>query len=199
MKPKTETEVKTTKTAKATEAGSTGQDLPEDGNIDKIRDILFGVQVRDFERKFSKLEERFGKELEGLREDTRQKLDKLEEFVSKEVNTLTDKIYEEQDLRSDAVKQVTSELQKNASDFEKKLTKFGEKTAKNETDIRTQILDQSKTLTDSIQKKQDEVMSTLEKEAQELRDDKADRTALADLFTEMAMRLTGDFKLPKSD
>ena len=101
--------------------------LPEDGNIDKIRDILFGVQVRDFERKFSKLEERFGKEIEGLPEDTRQKLDNFEEFVSKELNTLTEKIDEEQDLRSDAVKQVTSELQKASIALDKKLTKFGER------------------------------------------------------------------------
>jgi hypothetical protein len=39
----------------------------------------------------------------------------------------------------------------------------------------------------------------MDKETAELRDDKADRTALADLFTEMAMRLKGDFKLPDSD
>jgi hypothetical protein len=33
----------------------------------------------------------------------------------------------------------------------------------------------------------------------ELRDDKADRAALAELFTEMALRLTNDFNLPKAE
>jgi hypothetical protein len=173
--------------------------ISEDDNIDKVRDILFGVQVREFERKFSKLEQRFVKEVETLREETRGKLDKLEEFVSKEVSTLTDKIYEEQDLRGDAVKKLGSELQSAARDLEKQIGKLGEKTTKNESAIRTQILDQSKSMSDSLQKKHDEIMASMDKETAELRDDKADRTALADLFTEMAMRLKGDFKLPDSD
>jgi hypothetical protein len=42
-------------------------------------------------------------------------------------------------------------------------------------------------------------MGSLERESSEIRDDKADRTALAELFTEMAMRLTNDFKLPETD
>ena len=180
------------------EAVVDSEQLAEDGNIDKIRDILFGVQVRDFERRFSKLEAKFDKDLDDLRQDTREQLNKLEELMNKEVNALTDKIYEEQDLRGDALKKLTSDLQNASRDLEKQITKLGEKTAKNESDIRTQILDESKALTDTIQKKQDETMASLKKEATELRDDKADRAALADLFTEMAMRLTGDFKLPKS-
>ena len=174
------------------------EQLAEDGNIDKIRDILFGVQVRDFERRFSKLEEKIDKDLDDLKQDTRDQLNKLEELMTKEVNALTDKIYEEQDLRGDALKKLTSDLQNASRDLEKQITKLGEKTAKNESEIRTQILDESKALTDTIQKKQDETLASLKKEATELRDDKADRAALADLFTEMAMRLTGDFKLPKS-
>jgi hypothetical protein len=174
------------------------QAVGEDDNIEKVRDILFGVQVREFERKFSKLEQKFEKEVENLRNETREKLDKLEAFMGKEVNALTDKIYVEQDERGDAFKKMTTEMQNSARDLEKQISKLAENTAKNETDIRAQILDQSKTMSDSIQKKQEEVMFSLEKEAAELRDDKADRAALADLFTEMAMRLNGDFKLPKS-
>ena len=181
------------------ELETTNEALPEDGSIDKIRDILFGVQVRDFEHKFAKLEERFGRDLESLREDTRIKLDQLEEYVSKEISALTDKIYEEQDLRSDAIKNVTSEMQRTFSDFESKLAAFGERVTKNEIEIRSQILEQSKSLSDSIQRRQDEIMSSMEKETRELRDDKADRAALADLFTEMAIRLSGEFNLPDSN
>ena len=31
---------------------------PDTGNVDKIRDILFGSQMRDYDRRFSTLEER---------------------------------------------------------------------------------------------------------------------------------------------
>ena len=173
--------------------------VSEEDNIDKVRDILFGVQVREFERKFSNLEERFVKEVETLREETREKLDKLEEFVSKEVNTLTDKIHEEQHFRGDAVKKLGCELQSATRNLEEQIGQLGEKTTRNESAIRTQILDQSKSMSDSLEKKHDEIMASMGKETAELRDDKADRTALADLFTEMAMRLKGDFKFPDSN
>lgn len=173
--------------------------LTEDGNIDKIRDILFGVQVREFERNFSKLEERFAKEVETLRNETRGKLEKLEQFLNKEFSSLTDKIFEEQHIRSDALKKLTEETQNAAHDLEQKISSMSEKTAKNESDLRMQILDQSKLLSDSIDKKQEEIYSALDRESKELRSDKTDSAALADLFTEMAMRLTGEFKLPDSE
>ncbi|MEZ5307849.1 MAG: hypothetical protein R2684_11955 [Pyrinomonadaceae bacterium] len=180
------------------EAEAAVDPIADDDNIDKVRDILFGVQVREFERRFSKLEEKFSKELENLREDTASRLLKLEEFMSKEISSLQERIYEEQDSRTDSLKAVTADLQNTAHALEKQISKLGEKTTKNESEIRTQLLDQSKTLTDTIQKKQDDIMTALEKESKELRDDKTDRAALADLFKEMAMRLTGDFKLPES-
>ena len=40
------------------EKKKTGAEQPEDGNIDKIRDILFGSQSRDFERRVARMEER---------------------------------------------------------------------------------------------------------------------------------------------
>ena len=35
---------------------------PEGGNLDKIRDILFGPQARDYDRRLTRLEERLMKE-----------------------------------------------------------------------------------------------------------------------------------------
>lgn len=173
--------------------------LPEDQNIDKIRDILFGVQVREFEQNFSKLEDKFAKDIESLRNETRNKLEKLEEFLNKEFNSLTDKVVEEQHLRSESLKKLSDEMQNSANELDRKISKMGEDTAKNEGEIRMQILDQSRLLSDSLHKKQDEMFSNLDLHTRELRDEKADRAVLADLFTEMAIRLTGDFKSPESD
>ena len=39
--------------------------------------------------------------------------------------------------------------------------------------------------------------SALEREAETLRNDKTDRATLADLLTEMALRLKGELELPK--
>ena len=42
----------------------------EGANVDKIRDILFGSQMRDYEKRFARLEENVSKAVETLREDT---------------------------------------------------------------------------------------------------------------------------------
>ena len=55
---------------------------PETGaSIDKVRDILFGGQMRDVERRFARLEERLVKETTDLRDDVRKRLDTLERYM----------------------------------------------------------------------------------------------------------------------
>ena len=49
---------------------------------------------------------------------------------------------------------------------------------------------------DAIRRKHDEISAKLAREAEELRNDKTDRAALADLFTELALRLNNQFHLP---
>ena len=46
-------------------------------------------------------------------------------------------------------------------------------------------------------KRNDELSATLQKAIGEIRNDKADRFGLADLLTEVAMKLKGEFKMPK--
>jgi predicted transcriptional regulator len=58
------------------------------------------------------------------------------------------------------------------------------------------LLEQHQRLSDEIRQRIDEVLAAMTREAQELRNDKTDRLALASLLKEMAMRLTDEFKLP---
>ena len=55
---------------------------------------------------------------------------------------------------------------------------------------------QSTELNDEIRRKHDDLAAELAREANELRHDKTDRAALADLLTEMALRLNNQFRLP---
>ena len=47
--------------------------IQQPGNVDKIRDILFGSQMRDYETRFARLEETLSKEASELRESTRRR------------------------------------------------------------------------------------------------------------------------------
>ena len=77
-----------------------GSNDPGSGNIDKIRDILFGSNMRDYEQRFARLEEALKKESSDLRETTRRHLETLESFVHKELAALEARLNTERDERS---------------------------------------------------------------------------------------------------
>src|SRR5712671_8008493 len=62
------------------------------GNVDKIRDILFGSQMRDYESRFARLEETLIKETLEIRETNRRRFDQLETYIRKEFETVQTRI-----------------------------------------------------------------------------------------------------------
>lgn len=158
------------------------------GNIDKIRDILFGSNMRDYEQRFSRLEEALKKESTDLRENTRRHLESLEAFVHKELAALEVRLNAERDERSEA-----------ASSILKKMGDMENHEAQAKREIRNDLLQQSKELTDAIRHKGEELVALLERRAQELQHAKTDRAALAGLFNEVALRLTDQFKVNGAD
>ena len=171
-------------------------DAAGSGNLDKVRDILFGNQVREQEKRFARLEERLVKECTNLRDETRERLESLEMYIQKEVESLTARLKTEQAERDTAVQELAQEIKDITKSLEKKIAQLEEQSTQSQRDLRQQILDQSKSLSDVIRQKYEEASAALEREAQELRIDKTDRSTLASLFTEMAMRLNQDFHIP---
>lgn len=164
------------------------------GNLEKIREILFGAQVHDFEKRFTRLEEKLLKETADSRAETKKRFDSMEAFIRKEIESLVERVKTEQGERADAVKEASRDLRETAKNLEKKLAQLDEQATKGQRELRQQILDQSKSLTDEIRTRVKESAALLTRELKELRSDKTDRSALAGLFTDAAMRLSGDTK-----
>lgn len=110
--------------------------VPEsDASVDRIRDILFGVQMRDYDSRFAELEEDFRQRerelrsrLEEATEDfsarvaemekrTSETLDRLEESLRQELRersqTLQDSKTDRQDLAA-LLREVAESLEKNS-------------------------------------------------------------------------------------
>jgi hypothetical protein len=66
-------------------------------------------------------------------------------------------------------------------------------------EIRNDLLQQSKELTEAIRAKGEELVALLERRSQELQHQKTDRAALASLFSEVSLRLTDQFKVTGAD
>jgi hypothetical protein len=92
--PNSQVKKNTPERADADDSGATtGKEaaLPEAaGNVDKIRDILFGSQMRDYEKKFARVEERPARETGELREEIRRRFASLEAYMKNELTALAD-------------------------------------------------------------------------------------------------------------
>lgn len=169
--------------------GYSNPEIHENNSLHKVRDILVGSQMREFEKKFSRLEERLIKECTDLRNETRKRLDSLETYIREEADALGVKTKNEQIKRDEALKAITEEQKKFVESLEKKMSEIDEEASKIQRELRQQIFTQSQNLHDDIRQKHEEIVSLLERETYELQSEKTDRSQLAALFSELALRL----------
>ncbi len=65
----------------ARESGGSGDAV----GVDKIRDLLFGNQMQDYDRRFSKLEERFLQRFKDVESEAKRNLEMYESNAKKQV------------------------------------------------------------------------------------------------------------------
>jgi DNA repair exonuclease SbcCD ATPase subunit len=183
--------------AEAKIPNASGKESGEGANVDKIRDILFGSQMRDYEKRFARLEDNVTKAVETLREDMAKRFDTLSGFVQQEVDSLSQRFKTEKSERTDGLKEISRELKDAAKGLEKKLGQLEESFADGQSELRSKILEHSKAVMNEIDKLRREAAAALDSEVEVLRNEKTDRAALADLFAEFSLRLKNDLELPE--
>lgn len=170
---------------------------PEAPNVDKIREILFGGQMRDYERHFTRLEEQQAREGETLREETKKRLEALEQYVHREIDSLKQRLKAEKTERTATLNDLERELRDSAKAAEKRFTQLEDTLSEATGELSSRLLDQSKKLAEEIEEKHRALSTCLDHEVQTLQTNKTDRKALADLLVEVAMRLRDEFALPE--
>lgn len=169
-------------------------DAPPDlHNLEKIREILFGNQVRTHDQRFARLEERLEQECKTLRGDINRRLDALESYIQQEVASLSEQIKETKQVQVSNTERLEQAQLSATQALEQKLSQLDEKTTESERSLRKQVLEQSNQLSaDSIQK-YNELLTIVEREVAILHTvDKTDRAHLASFFGEMSARLQTD-------
>jgi uncharacterized phage infection (PIP) family protein YhgE len=79
-------------------------------SLDKVRDILFGSQLRQQDSRFAQLEEKVAGHLAAFRDETRKQLDTLQEFARTEFAAMTTRLAAETQQRIDALQHLGDEL-----------------------------------------------------------------------------------------
>lgn len=169
------------------------------GNVDKIRDILFGSQMRDYESRFARLEETLIKETFEIRETNRRRFEQIESYIKKEFETVQTRIKAERDERHESESRQSRELKEANDSLSRRIRDLDDRETGVERDLRGDLLQQARDLTEEIRARHDELATILDRRVSELRDGKTDRAALATLFNEVALRLSDQFQIPGAE
>ncbi len=172
--------------------------ISESSHVDKIRDILFGSQMRDYDSRFQKLEQNLAKDSAELKDEVRRRIQVLEDFVRREFELMQTRLGREREERSEADRRLADELKAANESLSAKLHEVEEAGYEAQRRLHDEMFQQSKNLRDDIQSSQEHVLAALEARIQELKNAKIDRANLATMLTEVAMKLTGDFRIPEN-
>lgn len=166
------------------------------GNLDKIRDILFGEQTRNHERRFAQLEQHLIREATDLRTDLKRRFEDLELYIKKEVAALTSHLTKEQEVRGESVTKLTQDLTQLAATLEEKASRLEQQGSHAQSHIMQQLTERASELATDIRTRHAEATSALDRAVQELRAEKTDRATLAAVLMEASKRLADEKPQP---
>ena len=166
------------------------------GNIDQIRDIIFGAQMRDYDRRFLQLEERLLKDSADLREELGRRHTALEAYIRREIEALSERLVAEQRSRAGQIEAVTGNLDQLGRHVDGRFGEAGEETNRAHRELRGELVRQATEFDTQLQRRSSEFGAALKREADELHTRKADRAMLGALFADLAARLAEELKRP---
>jgi len=164
------------------------------GGIDKIRDMLFGGQMRDYDKRFKRLEERFAQDNINFREDMFQRLKVLEERIEGEFDSLSEKSKVERQERLTGSQDLEHEIKSLKNEFNTRFTQLDEQIARDIRNLRQQTLNKFQELSLQMRQQTDNLTTLVTQEVSQLQDEKVNRADLATYFHEMAVRLTKNYE-----
>jgi hypothetical protein len=166
--------------------------LTDANSMEKIRDILFGNQLKEFEKRLIRLEERIGREAEDIRGDLKKRFDTLEAYVRHEIESFSAGLKKEQESRSKADEAIGEEIKAKLTTVDGRIASLDSQMGDTSRELRQQLLEQSKALSEEIQVKADQAALNLEQAANALQGEKVDRTTLSSFLVELAVRLSDE-------
>lgn len=167
-----------------------------DAAASKIREILFGQHMAEYERRFAQLEVRLARELEEVRQEAANRSESLQSRVSQDVANLGRQIENERKERVKEVAQLGDHHRAVRQEFEVAIDKTARDAEAAVVHLRHALQEETarqrralEERTDAIERQLDSVASTLGKE-------KVDRSSLQVLFEQLSVHFGADAPRP---
>lgn len=162
------------------------QQTPSPDNVDQIREILFGNQIRAVDERFQAVEKRMSKESENLRKTLEKRILELENLLGQFRDNTGDQLSRESAERDAGINEVSKSLATFRLDAENQLAEMQSDFNNEIKQVRKELLVAQETLMDglaSLQSAQTERSDLLDKS-------KVDRGELAGFLSDIAERLS---------
>ena len=175
--------------AAAPQPADTAPPDPVPEGLDKVRDILFGGQMRTVDTRLQNLEERLLREQDAMRADFGKQIADIEAEAKRELRSLAEQLAAERAKRAEELKALAADLRDALRNLEKRHVKLEEIAGAADAGLRDSILEHAAAVSAELERLSQRLSAELNREVQGLRHDKADVAALADIFSDMAGKL----------
>jgi len=167
------------------------------GNVDQIRDLLFGKQQRDYETRLNKLES----SLSALQQEMRDRLNQLNDTLSTELRStmysLEKKIQYISITTNEELTDMRQDLEGKDKNVSESIEALNKLIGSQINSVKGEVNQAQEKLEKDIQSLRNEIVDKLEKRLSSLTESKVGRDDLAEILFELCMRVKKNEFLPE--
>jgi len=160
-----------------------------DGAVDKIRDLLFGAEMQDYEHRFKALEDSIAAGNQRLIDEMNNRLSKLELDLAQQMEKLDEKRESERGERIDAIAGLDRAFQDNVETVRQSIEQIEQRYRREYQDLTQLVQNQASDLSTEIGQLNEEIKGSLTQESERLQEVLVNRGELAEFFKEFSVRL----------
>jgi DNA repair exonuclease SbcCD ATPase subunit len=167
------------------------------GNVDQIRDIIFGPQLREYNRRFEKIES----DLSAFQDEIRYHIDEAKGILTKELRNSVESLEKKLKSLSSTAQEEWSDLRQQLERTDKKfsnsLEALSTEVDNNTTSLREELSQTRSKLQEDIRVLKVQIHEELDRRLSGFGDVKVSRDEMAEILVELGMRLRGVESLPE--
>ncbi|WP_377477521.1 MAG: hypothetical protein P2A85_03355 [Microcoleus anatoxicus] len=167
------------------------------GNIDQIRDIIFGAQLREYDNRFDKIDS----ELSMMQQDMQARIEQVKTVLSGEMRAAVDSFEKK-------IKSITLNTQEESADLRQQIDRVNRKFSSSiealdeaidsqTSSIRDELSQTRERLSEETRTLKTQVFEELDRRFSMLREVKVSRDDMAEILFELGMRLKGTEFVPE--
>lgn len=152
------------------------------GDLDQVRQILFGAESQEIQERFANLQQHFTDVLDVLKDSVDERFKAMEASVQKQNDALSKRLVNEKEQRKESDADLTAALTENRGQLDDHI-------AETERALRAALEDEANKASNDRNARFEALTARLEQTAADLGDAKTDRHSLADLLDQLSTGL----------